>query len=110
MSVSKKAYKSNVCKLKGSLRKNGFDRWRYFFNGINSASGEERLFYIELMAENPALSYERAVLPQREEEKKLDADDLQAALAGTIDTRPVQGQKVPRVSTSASDAVRAATP
>ena len=94
MSVSKKAVKNSGCKLKGSLKKCGFDRWRYFFNGINSASGEERLFYIELMAQNPALSYERTVLPQTEEAPKLDAADLQAALAGNIETKPAQGQKV----------------
>lgn len=94
MSVSKKAVKNSGCKLKGSLKKCGFDRWRYFFNGINAASGEERLFYIELMAQNPALSYERTVLPQAEEAPKLDAADLQAALAGNIETKPAQGQKV----------------
>ena len=88
MSVSKKTLKNNGFKLKGSLKKCGFDRWRYFFNGINSASGEERMFYIELMSENPALSYERTVLPQADEEKKIDSGDLQAALAGNIDVKP----------------------
>ncbi len=94
MSVSKKAIKGNGLKLKGSLKKCGFDRWRYFFNGVNAASGEERLFYIELMAENPALSYERTVLPEAEGEPKIDAADLQAALAGNIETRPAQGPKI----------------
>ena len=94
MSVSKKTLKGNGYKLKGSLRKRGFDRWRYFFNGVNSASGEERLFYIELMAENPALSWERAVIPQTEEGKRLDPADLQAALAGALDASPAQGQKI----------------
>lgn len=94
MSVSKKAIKGNGLKLKGSLRKSGYDRWRYFFNGINSASGEERLFYIELMAENPAISYERTILPQAEEGAKIDAADLQAALAGRIDAKPAQVGKL----------------
>ena len=94
MSVSKKAVKGNCYKLKGSLRKRGFDRWRYFFNGINAASGEERLFFIELMAENPALSWERAVLPQAEEEKRLDSADLQAALAGNIEVKAASPQGI----------------
>lgn len=94
MSVSKKAIKSNGFKLKGSLKKRGFDRWRYFFNGINAASGEERLFYIELMSENPALSYERTVIPQVAEEEKIDAGDLQAALAGNIELKAPEKQGV----------------
>ena len=84
MAVSKKSIKNNGFKLKGSLKKCGFDRWRYYFNGINVASGEERLFFIELMSENPGISYEHTVLPQTDEDKKLDAGDLQDALAGNI--------------------------
>ena len=93
MSVSKKALKSNCYKLKGSLKKCGFDRWRYSFNGINAASGEERMFYIELMAENPAVSFERTILPQAEGTPKIDADNLQAALAGNLDAPSSAGQK-----------------
>lgn len=94
MAVSKKAIKSNGYKLKGSLKKCGFDRWRYFFNGINAASGEERLFFIELMSENPALSFDHAVLPKSEEEEKLNSSDLQAALAGNIEIKAPQKRGV----------------
>ncbi len=94
MAVSKKAIKNNGYKLKGSLKKCGFDRWRYFFNGINAASGEERLFFIELMSENPALSFDHTVLPKSEEEEKLDSSDLQAALAGNIEIKAPQKKSV----------------
>lgn len=94
MAVSKKAIKNNGYKLKGSLKKCGFDRWRYFFNGINAASGEERLFFIELMSENPALSFDHTVLPKSGEEEKLDAGDLQAALSGNIEIKAPQSRNV----------------
>ena len=94
MSVSKKALKNNGFKLKGSLKKCGFDRWRYFFNGINAASGEERLFFIELMAENPGISYEHTILPENQDDKKLDAGSLQDALAGNIDVKAPARQKI----------------
>lgn len=94
MAVSKKALKNNGCKLKGSLKKCGFDRWRYFFNGINAASGEERLFFIELMTENPALSAENSILPNAGKEEKIDSSDLQAALAGNLEIKSSGGQKV----------------
>ena len=35
MAISKATIKKNGYKLKGSLRKNGFDCWRYFFTGKN---------------------------------------------------------------------------
>lgn len=94
MAVSKKSIKNNGFKLKGSLKKCGFDRWRYYFNGINVASGEERLFFIELMSENPGISYEHTVLPQTDEDKKLDSSDLQDALAGNIEVKSEAKTKV----------------
>ncbi len=94
MAVSKKAIKNNGYKLKGSLKKNGFDRWRYFFNGVNTASGEERLFFIELMSENPGVSYERTLLPQKEKEESIKAEDLQAALSGNIEIKASEQEKI----------------
>lgn len=94
MAVSKKSIKNNGYKLKGSLKKSGFDRWRYYFNGVNAASGEERLFYIELMSENPGVSFDHTILPQSDEDKKLDAGDLQDALAGNIDVKPAASEKL----------------
>ena len=94
MAVSKKSIKNNGYKLKGSLKKSGFDRWRYYFNGVNAASGEERLFYIELMSENPGVSFDHTILPQTDEDKKLDSSDLQDALAGNIEVKSEAKAKV----------------
>lgn len=94
MAVSRKMLKNYGYKLKGSLRKCGFDRWRYMFNGINAASGEERLFFIELMSENPAVSFENTLLPNKEEGERLNPADLQAALAGNIEVKPEQKTSV----------------
>lgn len=92
MAVSKKAIKNNNYKLRGSLRKCGFDRWRYIFNGINSVSGEERMFFIELLSVNPAVSPDAVVSLSSApaSEPRIDAADLQNALAGNIS---VDGRK-----------------
>ena len=37
-------------------RKFGINYWRFFFNGINSISGSEQMFFIELEMLNPWLS------------------------------------------------------
>ena len=42
--------------LKGSLRKNGFDRWRLVTSGRDAENGEERVFFIEFYVVNPLLS------------------------------------------------------
>ena len=95
MSVSKRAVKANAYKLKGSLKKCGYDRWRYYFNGVNAASGEERLFFIELMSVNPAVSFENTVLAQSESEfGSLREGDLQAALAGNIEVKASPAKNV----------------
>ncbi len=86
MAVSKKAIKNNNYKLKSSLKKNGLDHWRYFFNGVNTVTGDERIFFIELISENPALSPEKLSLPgAASDSKKIDSENLQDALAGNIE-------------------------
>jgi tocopherol cyclase len=56
MAISKENARNNAYKLKGSLKKNGFDRWRFFFYGQAKNSGEQRCFYIELYILNPLVS------------------------------------------------------
>ncbi len=94
MSVSKKALKRNEYKLKGSLRKCGFDRWRYVFNAVNRANGDERNFFIELSVLNPAVSPQATVVYESQVEK-LGESDLQAALSGNLDTQSSYSQTVP---------------
>ena len=48
--------------LRGKRKKNGFQRIRYTFNGINRETGIERTFFIELVLLNPALSPTKAVV------------------------------------------------
>lgn len=81
MLVSKVNNKNNCYKLKGSLKKNGIDCWRYFFYGTSRSTDEKRCFYIELMVENPAISPDAIVL-NRIDSPKLSEEDLQRSLLG----------------------------
>ena len=54
--AAKKICRNEKLQLKGSLKKNGFDRWRLVTNAVSSVSGEEKTFFIEFYAVNPALS------------------------------------------------------
>ena len=69
MAISKSMIKKNGYRLKGSLRKNGFDCWRYFFYAKNVITGKEESFFIELLIENPAVSPEEFVLIQKSRPK-----------------------------------------
>ncbi len=69
-------------KLGGSLKKNGFDRWRLIANGISSITGEECTFFIEFYIVNPALSPSECILGFKSRMRKTP-EDLQYALAGT---------------------------
>ncbi|MBP5587937.1 MAG: hypothetical protein J6X37_04355 [Treponema sp.] len=86
MAISKVTVKKNGYKLKGALKKNGLDCWRYFFNARSIATGSEAAFFIELLVENPAVSPDEFVLTQKSR-PKIKADDLQAALTGNIDVK-----------------------
>ena len=85
MAISKSMIKKNGYRLKGSLRKSGFDCWRYFFYAKNVITGKEESFFIELLIENPAVSPEEFVLIQKSR-PKIKSEDLQAALTGNIDS------------------------
>lgn len=68
--------------LRGKLRQEGFERWRYVFSALSKFDGRERKFFIELYIVNPALSPKTAVISQKSRLAISEAD-LQYALAGT---------------------------
>ena len=82
MAVSKKQLRYEHYVLKGKLRHNGFERWRYSFVGVNKLTGEERSFFIELYLINPSISPKNPVLSQTSK-LALSNADLQYAMAGT---------------------------
>ena len=69
-------------KLKGALKKSGFNKWRLLFNGKSSSTGEERKFFIEFYVVNPALSPKESILGFKSKLKK-NSEELQYLLAGT---------------------------
>ena len=73
--------------LKGSLRKNGFDRWRLVTVGRETETGEERVFFIEFYIVNPLLSPEECVLGFKSRVNVNTEEDLHAALAGTASVK-----------------------
>ncbi|MGN0728908.1 hypothetical protein [Treponema sp.] len=78
----KKIRRNEKLQLKGSLKKNGFDRWRLVTNAVSSVSGEEKTFFIEFYAVNPALSPKECVLGFKNRFNK-SAEDFQYVLAGS---------------------------
>lgn len=68
--------------LRGKLRQEGFERWRYVFTAMSKLNGRERKFFIELYIVNPAISPKVAVISQKSRLAISEAD-LQYALAGT---------------------------
>ena len=92
MAISKATIKKNGYKLKGSLRKNGFDCWRYFFTGKNVTTGKEDCFFIELLIENPSISPNEFILTQKSR-PKFKTEDLQAALTGNTKIRSMNAEE-----------------
>lgn len=77
---SKKYRRFDNYLLKGRLRRNGFERTRYVFTGINKASGIQRTFFIELYYVNPLVSPKEPVIAQKNRPVITDAS-LQYALS-----------------------------
>jgi hypothetical protein len=88
MASSKKYNRFDNYLLKGKLRRNGYERWRYVFTGINKSTGEQRTFFVELYYVNPLISPKESVLAQKSR-LKIKENDLQYALAGTISAQSV---------------------
>lgn len=82
--MAAKAKKIKDLKTGFNKKKNkiGINVWRFFFNGIGSVSGSEKMFFIEFEILNPILAQSEAVLSFKPK-VKISADDLQYALAGT---------------------------
>ncbi len=78
--------------LKGSLRKNGFDRWRLVTVGRETETGEERVFFIEFYIVNPLLSPEECVLGFKSRVNVNTEEDLHAALAGTASVKKIKSE------------------
>ena len=78
--------------LKGSLKKNGFERWRFITNAVSLESGLEKVFFIEFYILNPQVSPEECVLGFKNRFEKT-AEDLQYALAGTESAESAASQK-----------------
>lgn len=80
--AARKICRNEKLQLKGFLRKNGFDRWRLVTNAVSSVSGEEKAFFFEFYAVNPALSPKECVLGFKNRFNK-SAEDFQYVLAGS---------------------------
>ncbi len=88
MSASKKYSHYENYLLKGKFRRNGFERWRYVFTGLNRTTGDQRTFFIELYYINPLISPDKPILAQKSR-PKISESDLQYALAGTASAQSV---------------------
>ena len=77
----------------GKKRKFGINIWRFFFNGINSISGSEQMFFIELEMLNPWISPQDVSLSFKPR-VTITAEDLQYALAGTQSARNLETEDV----------------
>jgi hypothetical protein len=51
--------------LKGKLRSEGFERWRYSFCANSKSTGAERRFFVEMYLVNPAVSPNVVVIAQK---------------------------------------------
>lgn len=65
MAVSKKIQRYDQYLLRGNLRSEGFERWRYVFNGVSKSTGQSRVFFVEMYLVNPAVSPDEAVVAQK---------------------------------------------
>lgn len=68
--------------LKGKLRHEGFERWRYVFSAVNNETNQEKKFFVELYMLNPGISPKMVIIGQKSR-LALSESDLQYALAGT---------------------------
>lgn len=81
--VKNKIRQNEKLRLKGNLKKSGFERWRLVTNGVSTVTGEEKTFFIEFYCVNPALSPKAPVLGFKNRFDRNMAQDIQFALAGT---------------------------
>ncbi|MBQ9630835.1 MAG: hypothetical protein IJR49_04540 [Treponema sp.] len=82
MTLSRKHVLCSKYKPSSALKKNGISWIRFVFSGLETDTGSERLFFIELELLNPYLSPDKVVLGFKNR-VNISEDDLQYALAGT---------------------------
>ncbi len=82
MSGSKINQRYDQYVLRGKLRHEGYERWRYIFSGTNAVTSREKRFFIELYIVNPGISPKVPVIGQKSRLAMSEAD-LQYVLAGT---------------------------
>lgn len=89
MAVSKKIQRYDQYLLRGNLRTEGFERWRYVFSGISKSTGQTRVFFVEMYIVNPALSPDEAVISQKSR-PVIDMSEAisQPVVAGEISVKP----------------------
>lgn len=85
-------HRSERINLKGSKRKNGFERWRFVTNGVSSITGEERVFFFEFYCVNPSVSPSKAVLGFCNEFDSNLSENIQNVLAGTESAKNLKSQ------------------
>lgn len=69
MNIKKKNLQKNRTMLSGRFRKKGFMLWRYTFNGINTNTGDNKVFFIEFFIINPLCSPHEPIFGQLYEQK-----------------------------------------
>ena len=79
--------------LNGAKKKVGINNWRFIFNGINTSTGAEQMFYIEFEMLNPWASNDLVQLGFKPR-VKISAEDLQYALAGTDSAKSISTEAI----------------
>lgn len=83
MAASRKTSGLEQYLLRGKLRVEGFERWRYSFCGVSRFTGSEKRFFIEMYLVNPSVSPNVAVIAQKTRTFVGETEvDVQNALVG----------------------------
>jgi len=93
MSCSKKTLKKIRYGFTGKKKKIGVNYLRFFFNGISTETSQEQRFFIEFETLNPWISPKEIQLGYRTR-VKINAADLQYALAGTESAKNLQTESI----------------
>ncbi|MBQ3671036.1 MAG: hypothetical protein II921_06110 [Treponema sp.] len=75
--------------MRGNFRSEGFQRWRYVFNGVSKSTGQSRVFFVEMYLVNPAVSPDEVVIAQKSR-PVIDVSELISApvVGGEFSVRP----------------------
>lgn len=89
MGMSKKCSKIYKSMPNGTVKKSGLTLWRYTFSAFDKATGKENQFFIELEILNSLINPDDIQLGFKSR-TKINAEDLQYALAGTLSASELQ--------------------